>query len=209
MGINDGNSDSTLSVYLPGEFQRNRAVTSFDRTHNLQTGVLYELPFGKNKPYLTSGVGAALVGGWQINSVFGSYTGTPYTVTAPGTSLNAPGTTQFADQVASTVNKLGGIDVGHSFFDGTAYRTVTDVRLGTSSLRGLRGPGVINIDLSLFRKFQLTERFNLEFRTESYNFTNTPHFDNPNGTLGSANYTFITSALQDQRVVRFALRLGF
>ena len=76
-------------------------------------------------------------------------------------------------------------------------------------LRALRGPGAVNIDLSLFRKFRLTERFNLEFRAESYNFTNTPHFDNPNGSLASSNYTYITSALQDQRVVRFALRLGF
>ena len=210
MGINDGNSDSGLSIYLPDQMHRNRAVTSFDRTHNLQTGVLYELPFGKGKPYLSGGGAAgAVLGGWQINTVFGSYSGAAFTVTAPGTSLNTPGTTQVADQVLSTVGKLGGVDVGNSFFDGSAYRTVTDVRMGTSALRGLRGPGVVNIDLSLFRKFHLTERFNLEFRTESYNFTNTPHFDNPNGALGSANYTFITSALQDQRVVRFALRLGF
>jgi hypothetical protein len=210
IGINVGNSDSGLSIYLPGEMHRNRAVTGFDRTHNLQTGVLYELPFGKNKPYLSGGGAAsAIAGGWQINSVLGCYSGTAFSVTAPGTSLNAPGTTQFADQVAPAVRKLGGVDVGNSFFDGTAYRAVTEVRMGTSALRGLRGPGVVNLDLSLFRKFQLTERFNLEFRAESYNFTNTPHFDNPNGSLGSANYTFITSALQDQRVVRFALRLGF
>jgi hypothetical protein len=210
IGINAGNSDSGLEIYLPDQMHRTRTVTTFDRTHVLQTGLVFELPFGTGKLFLNSGGAAgAILGGWQINSIFSSYTGQPFTVTAPGTSLNTPGTTQLADQVKTNVEQLGGVDVGHSFFDGTAYRTVTEVRMGTAGLRGLRGPGAVNMDLSLFRKFQLTERFHLEFRSEAYNFTNTPHFDNPNGSLGSSNYTFITSALQDQRVVRFALRFGF
>jgi hypothetical protein len=117
---------------------------------------------------------------------------------------------QMADQVKTEVAKPGGAGVGLPFFDRTAYAPVTGARIGTSARNGLRGPGAANFDLSLFRSFTLTERFKLEFRAESYNFTNTPHFSNPWGDITSANFGYITStAEQDQRNFRFALRLSF
>jgi hypothetical protein len=209
MGITAGNSDSGLSIYIPSEFHRNRRVTDFDRTHVLQGGVLWELPFGRGKRYAQDGAANVLLGGWQINGIYALYTGTPFTVTASGTSLNVPGTTQVADQVKPTVEKLGGVGIGQSFFDRTAYASVREVRMGTSALGGLRGPGVVNFDLSVFRNFKASERFNIQFRAEAFNFANTPHFDNPNASVEATNFTYITSALYDQRVVRFALRVGF
>ncbi len=53
-----------------------------------------------------SGVAAAVLGNWQVNGVMAAYTGTPFTVTAPGTSLNAPNNTQTANQVGP-VSLLG------------------------------------------------------------------------------------------------------
>jgi hypothetical protein len=52
-----------------------------------------------------------------------------------------------------------------------------------------------NLDLSLFRKFQFTERLKGEFRFESFNFTNTPAFANPNTTVGSADFGKVTATL--------------
>jgi len=43
----------------------------------------------------------------------------------------------------------------------------------------LRGPGVINLDLSVFREFRMTERFRMQFRAEGFNVTNTPHLWGP------------------------------
>ena len=80
-------------------FQRNRAVAGFDRTQNLQMGWLYEMPFGKGKMLAKSGPAAWVLGGWQVNGIMSAYTGTPFTVGAPGSSLNAPNNTQTADQV--------------------------------------------------------------------------------------------------------------
>ena len=82
-------------------FQRNRAAAGFDRTHVLQMGWVYELPFGKGKMLAKSGIAAAVLGNWQVNGVFSAYTGTPFTVGSPGTSLNAPNNTQTANQVLS------------------------------------------------------------------------------------------------------------
>jgi hypothetical protein len=57
------------------------------------------------------------------------------------------------------------------------------------------GPGLFNLDLSVFRKFQLSERLNGEFRVETLNFTNTPAFANPNTTVGNANFGKVTGTL--------------
>jgi hypothetical protein len=102
-----------------------------------------------------------------------------------------------------------------------AFAPVTQVRFGTSGINILRGPGVVNLDLGLFREFAPTERFRIQFRAESFNVTNTPHFNNPgtnvsnlqlspDGSVASLRgFSEITSALDDERQVRFGLRISF
>jgi hypothetical protein len=78
----------------------------------------------------------------------------------------------------------------------------------------MRGPGVVNTDLSLFRTFKITEKINLQARAESFNLTNTPHFSNPTANINSSNFGKILStqsadAFGRSREMRFGLRLGF
>jgi hypothetical protein len=207
MADDDGRT-GLLFNYAP-MMHRNEAVAGFDIPHNFQVGWLYELPFGKGRSYLHSGLGSWIVGGWQINGTLSAYSGTPFTVTASGASLNAPNNSQTADQISPTVTKLGGIGTGHPYYDPTAFAPVREVRFGNTGRNILRGPGVFNTNLSLFRTFPLTERFNLQFRAESYNFTNTPHFLNPAANASSGNFLVITSANQDQRQFRLGLKMVF
>jgi hypothetical protein len=77
------------------------------------------------------------------------------------------------------------------------------------------------VDVGLFRNFSMTERLELQFRAESFNFTNTPHFQNPGtnasnlrlntsgGVQSLGGFMAITSAVADQRQIRFGLRLSF
>ena len=104
---------------------------------------------------------------------FSAYSGTPFTVTSAGTSLNAPGNTQTADQVLPDIEKLGGVGRNIPPFNPLAFRAVTERRYGATGRNILRGPGVINTDLSLFRSFPIRERFQLQFRAEAFNATNT------------------------------------
>lgn len=200
---------------------RNRARAGYDRRHMLVMGASYELPFGAGKRLATTGAARHLLGGWQTNMLLSSYTGTPFTVTASGTSLNAPGNLQTADQVKPSVTKIGAVGPGQTFFDPLAFRAITDVRFGSTGRNILTGPGMVNFDLSVFRQFAITERFKLEFKAESFNFTNTPHFLNPganasnmalnaDGTIRSlGNFMSITAAQNDERQIRFGLRLSF
>jgi hypothetical protein len=57
------------------------------------------------------------------------------------------------------------------------------------------GPGLGDLDLSLFRHFQISERVKGELRAETTNFTNTPAFANPNTTVGNVNFGRITGTL--------------
>ena len=214
-------ADSGLSFNAPSALARNRSLTNYDRTQNLQAGWLAELPFGAGKRWAQSGLSRHLLGGWQINGIFSAFSGVPFNVTSASTSLNAPGNSQTADQIKPEVEILGGAGPGQSFFDPLAYAPVTAVRFGSSGLRSLRGPGVVNVDLGLFREFAATEKVKIQFRAEAFNATNTPHFDNPgtnvsnlrlnpNGTVSELRgFSEITSAAQDERQFRFGLRISF
>jgi hypothetical protein len=78
----------------------------------------------------------------------------------------------------------------------------------------MRGPGVVNLDLSLFRAFKLTEQFQLQFRAEAFNVTNTPHFAIPESNINDSNFGKVLStdgdtAIGRSREFRFGLRLTF
>jgi hypothetical protein len=85
-------SDNTARIQIPEFYHLNEAISPFDRTHNLQITNLTELPFGPGRRWLNGGgLAAAIVGGWQVNNIVSITSGTPFDITASGTSLNAPG----------------------------------------------------------------------------------------------------------------------
>ncbi len=195
-------------------FHRNRSTASHDIPHIFQLGYVYELPFGDGGKWATHGLPGALLGGWQINGIFSAYQGRPYTLSASGASLNMPGNAQTPDQIKPKVAKLGKVGDDGTWFDTTAFVPVTEVRFGNVGRNTMRGPGVVNLDLSLFRTFRLTEKLKLEFRAESFNLSNTPHFTTPTSSVNSANFGRIFSTqtadvMGRSREFRLGLRLAF
>jgi hypothetical protein len=189
-------------------FGRNRAAAGYDRTHNLQIGWVYELPMGQGKQFATKGVAGHILGGWSVNGVMSAYTGTPFTVSAPGGSLNAPSNSQTADQVAPWT-RLGSIGPNSYYYDPAAFKAVTDVRFGSTGRDILRNPGAWNTDLMINRTFKITERVNTALRAEFYNLPNTSHFGGvSSSSVTSGNFMRILSS-SGERQVRFGLRLGF
>ena len=68
-----------------------------------------------------------------------------------------------------------------------------------------------NLDFALFKNFPVTERVKGQFRVQTYNLTNTPHFNNPGGTFGSATFGVVTSTVSaaDSRTVQLGAKLSF
>ena len=63
-----------------------------------------------------------------------------------------------------------------------------------------------NLDLSLHKNFQITESMRVQFRAETFNFTNTPSFGQPGATLNGLGVGQITSTFGDPRRVQFGLK---
>ncbi len=195
-------------LFNPIVLQFNRGPSDFDRTHALSLSHSYELPFGSGKAYLNEGPLAVVLGGWQMNGIFTAYSGRPFSVTASAATLNGgPGNNQRPDQLRQPAT-TGQVGPGTSYFDTSAFATPAPNRYGTAGRNTLRGPNLINYDFSIFKNFRLTETKRLEFRTEFYNLTNTPHFNQPNGNFNSSSFGAITTAF-GEREVQFALRFLF
>ena len=90
-------------IPIPQYSYLNYAVMPGDRTNNLQIAGIAMLPFGKDKQFMSTGIASAVAGGWQLNAILGFYSGAPFSVSADGTSLNAQGSTQRANQIKPSV----------------------------------------------------------------------------------------------------------
>lgn len=216
LGYTAENSTSSPRVGHPAYWGKNYGSLPQDLRHNAVVTSVVELPFGKSKKWASNGVPAALLGGWQINSLARLSTGSPVTPIAPATTLNAPGSGQFADCLGP-VNKVGQRTI---WWDRSNLADPNAVspnvpRFGTCGTGVLRGPGLINVDLGVFRKFKITERFDVQLRGEAFNISNTPHFANPNADVASSGFGLIGDVQNtgregnDQRFFRVGVRIGF
>ncbi len=213
-GPND--SGGGVAIDHPDFWGLNYGPMGVDYRHVFNTVGVFELPFGKGKNMLNEGVGAAIFGGWQINWTARMSTGRPTTPGAPGNSLNTSGSGQRADCIGP-MRVIGSADM---WWDITRLADPNEVdpdtpRFGTCGSNSYRGPGLINADLGVFRQFNISERVNLQFRAESFNISNTPHFNNPTASITSGNFGVVTGLQNtgregiDQRVFRLGLRLGW
>ncbi len=198
-----------------------RSFSPFDQTHRFVGNAIYNLPVGKGGLVLNNNSAMGrFVGGWQFNSIVTLQTGLPFTVTAPdesGTGANhaSRGNCISNPYVGATTNPslLFGANAPGFFLNPAAFAVPALGTFGTCAPRGFHGPGLEDVDLSLFKSFLLTERWKLEFRSEFFNSFNHPNFPNPNASVASssiASFGKITGdTITDPREIQFALKLYF
>ncbi|SDF86014.1 TonB-dependent receptor [Terriglobus roseus] len=162
----------------------------------------YALPFGQN----THGFVGVLAKGWQANGIVVWGTGLPFSVT---NAANRSGTRPTATN-SDRALMIGNGRVGHptitKWFDTNSFVWQALGTTSTQRRNQLYGPGIQRVDLSLFKNFDLTERFKLEFRTEAFNVLNTAQFVNPSASL---NYAACTTACNGFPVAGFAPAAGY
>jgi len=117
-------------------------------------------------------------------------------------AINTPGSSATPDLTGpiTILHNIAGPGGSVLWFDTAPFKQPLDAdgktpHFGNLGRNNFNGPGLGDLDFSLFRKFQLTERIKGEFRVESLNATNTPAFGNPNTTLGSVDFGKITGTL--------------
>jgi TonB-dependent Receptor Plug Domain len=205
----DEQGDGQPEILIPQYYNLNWALMPDDRTNNFEFSSIYQLPFGRDKKFANDRVSSAILGGWQTNWVLARFSGTPFSITAPGNSLNAPGSNQMADKVKPNVAIYGAHNLNSPYFDTSAFAAVNQARFGTAGWNSLRGPSYINLDLSVFRTFPVWENVKMQFRGEALNLMNHPNFSNPDGGVTDSNFGIISSTTPGSRLIaeRY-LRLG-
>lgn len=202
-----GVGDDQGGLIINTDLRRNYGPTGYDRTHMFTASHVFEVPFGKGKPFLKSGPGALVLGGWQLNGILRFVTGTPFSPIADATLCNCPGNGNFADVLGPT-RYLGGTGRGLNYFDPATFAAPGANRFGNSGRNSLRGPGFQNYDLSLVRNFRIGESFRIEIRGEAYNLTNSPRWGNPINSVNNPSFGQILSSA-GERELQVAARLTF
>ena len=96
------------------------------------------------------------------------------------------------------------------WFDTAAFPSVptSAFRFGNSGRNILDGPGLISLNVSLIKRFRVRERYNFQFRCESFNALNHPNFNLPNGNVNAPAGGTITDA-GDPRLFQLGMKMQF
>jgi hypothetical protein len=145
-----------------------------------------------------------ILGGWQVAGISSLGTGQPFSVTFNSTVVGWPSSR--ADIVGNP-NGAGNI---YQWFNPAAYAAPAPFAYGNSARNSLWGPGVINWDQAVYKRFGITERINLEFRAELFNIMNHANFDVPASNISvPSTVGRITATTSVPRDIQFGMRLTF
>jgi outer membrane receptor protein involved in Fe transport len=175
--------------YFFFDSEMNRGPADWDRTHNVTFSVVAELPFGRERRYLTdvSTVVDALVGGWQVNTNTFIYSGLPFQVTYRDAGAdrdtggnNRPNLIGDPEGPKTRDQWFNGTAIGSS---GSAFERPARGTFGTMERNAMRGPGYWRVDASLFKHFAIGTQ-DLEARLEAVNLFNNVNLGNPDSEVG-------------------------
>ena len=184
-----------------------RGNASLDRRLAFVMSGVYELPFGTGKAYLNSGPGRWILGDWQIGGIISLLGGTPDSHSINVNTTNVGGANR--GRFVADVNLPSGDRTIDRWFNTEAVVAGPEGELDPAGRNLIWGPGRVNLDVSVARRFVMPwEGHHLQFRFESFNFTNTPAFGRPNTGFGGANVGRITSADEPRRI-QFGLKYVF
>jgi hypothetical protein len=199
----------------PAMYDQNFALAGFDRTHVFQMGFVWAMPFFQQ----SQGVTKTVLGGWQLNGIFAAFSGTPYSIGGSNTALNCQGCGSIFIDVSQEPKATG--TTGSStepYYPLEIFSQPTGVNVagfGNSGRNGFRRPPVWNLDLSLFKAFQVG-RVRPEFRLEAANVFNHPNWGAPVTGFTANNFMRFTPSSAENgtntpgaRRVQIGLRLQF
>ena len=179
--------------------------SGFDVRHRAVISGVYEMPWGPGRRWLTEGgVLGAIVGGWQLAGIATMTTGRPFTVfMQTGVNNGAP---SWPNRIGPGTLDNPTVDLWYNPRDFVAPPPNT---YGNSGRGILYGPGHVNFDTSLSKRFTIVGRSNVEFRWDAFNLFNRPGFGFPNQNFDAPTAGRITTTVVDNRSMQFSLKFNF
>jgi hypothetical protein len=211
-----------------------KAIGQFDQTHNFKVGLVYELPFGKGKPYLAKGPASLILGNWRASTGLGYASGQPLSLTSSyvlplyGTT-NGRSTPYITSFNGWQPQWNGAFDPTVDSFLVPYCSNAAATCSGPFPNQGLNTPlnGFGNAprytaavrqfwakseNVSLAKSFQIKEQWRIEFRAEAFNPFNRVRFGTGDSNLQDQNFGRLTSSsdlLNTPRQLQFAMKMYF
>ena len=187
-----------------------RSISDQDVAQRFVTSFNYSLPLGKNAKFGHNWSPAVdvILGGWQVNGIVTFQSGIPVTLTTTNTTQSGSGVLRPNNSGGSAKLDSPSID---KWFNTAVFTQPANYTFGNvaRSLPDVRGPGVKNLDFSLFKSVKISESKFIQFRTEVFNVTNSPEFDQPDSNLQSGTFGRLLSQRNTPRQIQFGLKIVF
>jgi len=203
-----------------------------DYRHQFSSALSYLLPIGPKQRFWNSeGPVHWLTGGWQLNGIIAMHSGEAFTPLLSQDYTNTDSGAPRPDLVGNPYDFSNAVSEGcpankqtiQCWYNPAAF-ALPPLAPGQSFARdygnarrgSLRGPAIYNVDASLFKNLNLTERLKMQFRAEAFNLFNTPEFALPYAAVDQAGSPgtpslsgSITSTVHASRELQLALKLSF
>jgi hypothetical protein len=191
-----------------------RGYSGSDIRHRVAASAVYELPWGKGRKFdIQNGVVNAILGGWGVGVITEFRTGSPYSVIENTNTSNTfsasqrPNILGDPEQLSNWRENVKGTP----FFDPALFEAPGTGVFGDAPRSVCCGPGFANVDASVHKWFNFTERWKLQFRGDFYNLPNHPAFASPGTSRGGPGFGNVSGVLigTGGRVTQLALRLEY
>ena len=179
-----------------------------DVRHRVSGGVVYELPFGAGKKWMSASPLRHVLGGWTLSASMILQSGPPFGVGTQTNSTNAfSAGAQRADVIRNPNLPSGERSVAR-WFDTAALTQPAAYTFGNQGVGLLRAAGISNLDVGVVRDFRITERITFQLRGESFNLFNHTNLGRPGATLNGPGFGVISSS-GPARQIQIGARVTF
>ncbi|MCC6590543.1 MAG: TonB-dependent receptor [Bryobacterales bacterium] len=205
-----------------------KSIGFYDITHNAKLGVVYDIPFGKGRKWLTSGPGNWVLGGWRFASIHYYASGRPLGITSGIDLPLSPNVGARQAAIITTYDGWRGAVSGANFDPNPAaanggdrftqpisfFPAQSNTRVGNSTRANpkLREFPNYNENISLAKTFQIHEKVRVDFRWEAFNVLNRVRFGTGPLSLSNPNFGRLTSnsdLLNTPRTMQFGLKFYY
>ncbi len=163
--------------------------SDFDVRHSFTAYLGYDLPQPKRFK--------SVLGGWQLNSLFNFYTGTPFTVLS---GQDTSGTGENSDRAEVVGNPFVGVPPSSQpdyvyYFNPKAFALPATGTYSNQARNSFKGPNIYQVDFSVFKTTQITEKVGLQLRMEIFNLFNRLNLAPPNNVAADSGLGQVNSTL--------------
>jgi hypothetical protein len=190
-----------------GDASPTRVISAQDFPHRLSLSGIYELPFGKGKPFLAN-VGALtdrIVGGWQFDVVYTYQSGQALgfgNAIFNGNLHDIP-----LSSSDRSVDRWFNTDAG--FVTASSKQLSYNLVKFSSRFSGIRGDGIDQWNMSLLKNIKITEQKEFQFRCEAINALNHAQFGNPDTSPTSSTFGMVFTEKSSARTFQMGLKFLF